>query len=83
MRLLFSSAQIEYIQYWLHAMGLTNPQIPIPSSDYLIQANDLTNCSPVVYKDLTALKKANKVCAQTYASSSSTHHKASATGHSG
>ncbi|KAF9821138.1 hypothetical protein IEO21_00746 [Rhodonia placenta] len=41
-------------------MGLTNPQIPIPSSDYLIQANDLTNCSPVVYKDLTALKKANK-----------------------
>lgn len=61
MRLLVSSAQIEYIQYWLHAMQLTKDLIPIPSSDYLIRSNDLMNCSPSVYNDPAVLKKAIKV----------------------
>ncbi|CCM03189.1 uncharacterized protein FIBRA_05311 [Fibroporia radiculosa] len=60
MRLLFSSAQVEYLRYWLHAMQLTRAPIPIPSSDSLLQAKDLTNCSPVVYKDAATLKKAVK-----------------------
>ncbi|KZT74359.1 hypothetical protein DAEQUDRAFT_781910 [Daedalea quercina L-15889] len=60
MRLLVSSAQVEYIQYWLHAMQLTKSPIPIPSSAYLIQPSDLTNCSPSVYNDATVLKKAIK-----------------------
>lgn len=61
MRLLVSSAQIEYIQYWLHAMQLTKEPIPIPSSDYLIRSSDLMNCSPSVYNDPAVLKKAIKV----------------------
>ncbi|KAH9951611.1 hypothetical protein B0H21DRAFT_183121 [Amylocystis lapponica] len=61
MRLLFSSAQVEYIRYWLHAVGLTDTLIPIPSSEYLIQAADLTGCSPSVYNDAGTLKKAVKV----------------------
>ncbi|KAI0732947.1 hypothetical protein C8Q72DRAFT_73998 [Fomitopsis betulina] len=60
MRLLVSSAQIEYIQYWLHAMQLTKEPIPIPSSDYLIRSSDLMNCSPSVYNDPAVLKKAIK-----------------------
>lgn len=61
MRLLVSSAQIEYIRYWLHAMQLTKEPIPIPSSDYLIRSSDLMNCSPSVYNDPAVLKKAIKV----------------------
>ncbi|KAI0921070.1 hypothetical protein AcW2_006160 [Taiwanofungus camphoratus] len=61
MRLLLSSAQVEYMRYWLHAMKLTEEPIPIPSSDYLIQMKDLTNCSPsAVYKEAAVLKKAIK-----------------------
>ena len=61
MRLLFSSAQIEYIRYYLHACGLTKALIPIPSSHYLIQASDLRNCSPDVYHDDKVLKRSIKV----------------------
>lgn len=61
MRLLFSSAQIEYIRYWLHAMQLTKEPIPLPSSEYLIQNNDLKQCSPNVYTDAHVLKLAIKV----------------------
>ena len=61
MRLLFSSAQVEYIRYWLHAMQLTKEPIPLPSSEYLIRSADLKNCSPNVYRDATVLKRAIKV----------------------
>lgn len=61
MRLLFSSGQIEYLRYWLHAMRLTEKLIPIPSSEYLIQASDLTNVSPNVYDNSADLKRAIKV----------------------
>ncbi|PCH41065.1 hypothetical protein WOLCODRAFT_137165 [Wolfiporia cocos MD-104 SS10] len=60
MRLLFSSKQVEYLRYWLHAMKLTESLIPIPSSEYLLQAKDLINYSPAVYKDVPSLKKAVK-----------------------
>lgn len=43
-------------------MELTKEPIPIPGGDYLIQLNDLSTCSPVVYKDAAKLKKAVKVC---------------------
>ncbi|KAH9899896.1 hypothetical protein C8Q73DRAFT_681374 [Cubamyces lactineus] len=60
MRLLFSSAQVEYIRYWLHAVGLTEQPIPIPSSEYLILPSDLVSCSPDVYSDPAVLKRAIK-----------------------
>ena len=61
-RLLFSSAQIEYIRYWLHAMELTKELLPIPGGDWLIEPSDMTTCAPFVYKDAAVLKKAVKVC---------------------
>ncbi|KAH8105873.1 hypothetical protein BXZ70DRAFT_917179 [Cristinia sonorae] len=57
-RLLFSSAQIEYIRYYIHAMGLTKELIPIPGSDYVITKSSMQSCSPSVYNDGAALKKA-------------------------
>ncbi|EMD40754.1 hypothetical protein CERSUDRAFT_111333 [Gelatoporia subvermispora B] len=60
MRLLFSSAQVEYMRYWLHAMQLTPRSIPIPSSDVLLQAGDFMTCSTVVYNNPDTLKRAVK-----------------------
>ncbi|KAM5540481.1 hypothetical protein V8D89_005939 [Ganoderma adspersum] len=60
MRLLFSSAQIEYMRYWLHATRHTAEPIPIPSSEYLIRPGDLRNVSPDVYSDANVLKRAIK-----------------------
>lgn len=59
---MFSSAQIEYIQYWLHAMKLTKEPIGLPSSEYLIQTSDLQHVSAVVYKNGQEFKKAQKAC---------------------
>jgi len=58
---MFSSAQIEYIQYWLHAMKLTREPIALPSSEFLIQMSDLQHVSSVVYKNGQEFKKAQKV----------------------
>lgn len=60
-RLLFSSAQVEYIQYWLHAVKLTKEPIPIPDEDYMISQGQMLSCSPVIYRDAATLKKAIKV----------------------
>jgi hypothetical protein len=60
-RLLFSSAQVEYIRYWLHAMGLTKELIPLPYSDCLLTSARLQNISPVVYKTGGELHLAIKV----------------------
>ncbi|KAI0005020.1 hypothetical protein BJV74DRAFT_319238 [Russula compacta] len=60
-RLLFSSAQVEYIRYWLHAMGLTRELIPLPYSDCLLTSSRLQNYSPVVYKTGTELRNALKM----------------------
>ncbi|KDQ64564.1 hypothetical protein JAAARDRAFT_28209 [Jaapia argillacea MUCL 33604] len=60
-RLMFSSAQVEYIRYWLHAMKLTKSPIPIPSAESLLTESSLRNVSPVVYNDAASLKKALKI----------------------
>ncbi|KAJ7068364.1 hypothetical protein C8F01DRAFT_1117896 [Mycena amicta] len=49
-RLLFTSKQIDYARYWLHAMGLTKEIIPLPSSDCLILQTELESQAPVTYK---------------------------------
>ncbi|KAJ7283553.1 hypothetical protein C8J57DRAFT_1292881 [Mycena rebaudengoi] len=60
-RLLFSSAQVEFIRYYLHAMKLTPELIPLPYSDCLLtMGEDLLNISPVVYKDGGSLRGAIK-----------------------
>jgi hypothetical protein len=58
---MFSSAQIEYIQYWLHATKLTREPIALPSSEFLILESDLQHVSPVIYKNGQEFKKAQKV----------------------
>ena len=56
-----SSAQVEYLRYWLHAVGLTKEIIPIPSSEYLIKNSDLAASSPAIYNCADVLKKAVRV----------------------
>ncbi|KAH8113271.1 hypothetical protein DFH11DRAFT_1856907 [Phellopilus nigrolimitatus] len=58
LRLMFSSGQIEYIRYWLHAMGFTKELLPLPTSDYLLTNSTLRNCSETYYKDAAEVKKA-------------------------
>lgn len=60
-RLLFSSAQVEYIRYWLHAMGYHKELIPLPYSDALLTASSLQNHAPVIYKTGSELRGAIKV----------------------
>ncbi|KDQ12758.1 hypothetical protein BOTBODRAFT_34216 [Botryobasidium botryosum FD-172 SS1] len=60
-RLLFSSGQVEYIRYWLHAVGLTPSPIPLPSSHVLLLKSDLRAISPVTYDSPSVLKKALNV----------------------
>ncbi|KAJ7179045.1 hypothetical protein C8R46DRAFT_1072301 [Mycena filopes] len=59
-RLLFSSAQIDYIRYWLHAMRLTEAIIPLPYSDCLLTSSEFSNVTTVVYTDGGALRGAVK-----------------------
>lgn len=59
-RLLFSSKQVDYIRYWLHAMQLTKKMIPMPYSDCLLTESDLRSVSPAVYPDGGSLRKAIK-----------------------
>ncbi|KAH9943465.1 uncharacterized protein BXZ73DRAFT_97505 [Epithele typhae] len=61
MRLLFSSAQVEYLRYYIHACALTDALIPLPASEYLIQKDEMRNCAPDVYNDAAVLKRAIKV----------------------
>ncbi|KAF8883684.1 hypothetical protein BD779DRAFT_1538965 [Infundibulicybe gibba] len=49
-RLLFSSAQVDYARYWLHAMGITKSIIALPYSNCLLTESAFRNVSPVVYK---------------------------------
>jgi hypothetical protein len=60
-RLLFSSAQVDYVRYWLHAMKLTSSIIPMPYSDCMLVESDLRNVSPVVFKTGGELRASNKV----------------------
>ena len=60
-RLLFSSAQVDYVRYWLHAMKLTQDYIPLPYSDCLLTASELRTVGPIVFEDGGALRRASKV----------------------
>ena len=60
-RLLFSSAQVEYIRYWLHTMGLTKDLIPLPYSDRLLTPSRLRNHSPIVFETSDNLRKTLKI----------------------
>lgn len=60
-RLLFSSAQVEYIRYWLHAMQLTKHPIPLPYSDCLLTESSLRHVSPVHFSTREGLRKALRV----------------------
>ncbi|KAI4525661.1 hypothetical protein K525DRAFT_260823 [Schizophyllum commune Loenen D] len=59
-RLLFSSAQIDYVRYWLHAMGLTETEIPLPYSNCLLLESSLRQVSPISYKNGGDLRGAIK-----------------------
>ncbi|KAJ7630029.1 hypothetical protein DFH06DRAFT_1102028 [Mycena polygramma] len=59
-RYLFSSAQIDYLRYWLHEMKLTSQFIPLLSSEYLFTASDLVKAEPVVFPTMKSLRDATK-----------------------
>ncbi|KAN0097512.1 hypothetical protein V8E55_001958 [Tylopilus felleus] len=59
-RLLFSSAQVEYMRYWLHAMQLTAQPIPLPYSDCLLTESSLRHVSPVHLSTREDLRRAVK-----------------------
>ncbi|KAF7326678.1 putative nucleolar protein C2C4.08 [Mycena venus] len=54
-RYLFSSAQIDYLRYWLFAMKLTSQVIPLPSSNHLFTHSELSSVSPAVHPSLKYL----------------------------
>ncbi|KAK7060577.1 hypothetical protein VNI00_001343 [Paramarasmius palmivorus] len=61
-RLLFKSAQVDYIRYWLHAMKLTQNIIPLPYSEcLLVEGSDLRYVTTRVYKDGGSLRGAIKI----------------------
>ncbi|KAJ7094673.1 hypothetical protein B0H15DRAFT_134153 [Mycena belliarum] len=57
-RLLFSSAQVEYLRYWLFSMRLTEGLIPLPYSDCMFV--DVTSVSPIVFENPAALSITSK-----------------------
>ena len=59
---MFSSAQLEFIQQWLFAMGLTKEPVPLPGSDWLIRREDMASLSPEIFNNADQLKKTIKVC---------------------
>lgn len=64
--MLFSSAQVDYLRYWLHAMKLTENVVPLPYSDCLLTESDLKSVSTVTYPDGGSLRSALKVCQLKY-----------------
>ncbi|EJD01095.1 uncharacterized protein FOMMEDRAFT_141811 [Fomitiporia mediterranea MF3/22] len=61
LRLMFSSAQMEYARYWLHAMGFTKKLFPLPGSDWLLTKNVLRNISTAHYKSGDEVKYATRM----------------------
>ncbi|GJJ07558.1 hypothetical protein Clacol_001760 [Clathrus columnatus] len=59
-RLLYTSKQVEYIRYWLHATGYTEELIPLPGVDYLLTESSLKTTYPVTYKTGADIKNAIK-----------------------
>ncbi|KAG8813914.1 hypothetical protein FRC17_001381 [Serendipita sp. 399] len=59
-RKLFSSKQIEYLRYWIHAMGLVDRLIPLPHSEYLLTMDVLGSVAPVVIKTAAEMRLQQK-----------------------
>ncbi|KIM90889.1 hypothetical protein PILCRDRAFT_811386 [Piloderma croceum F 1598] len=59
-RLLFSSAQVEYIRAWLFATKLTKTLIPLPYSDCLLTESNLRNVSPIYFSNGGELRNSLK-----------------------
>ncbi|KAG8815093.1 hypothetical protein FRC17_000870 [Serendipita sp. 399] len=59
-RMLFSSKQVEYLRYWIHAMGLVDRLIPLPHSDYLLTMDVLGSVAPVVIKTAAEMRLQQK-----------------------
>ncbi|KAL0949460.1 hypothetical protein HGRIS_009514 [Hohenbuehelia grisea] len=59
-RLMYSSAQMDYVRYWLHSMGYTKKMIPLPYSDCLMTSSELRFVSTIHYANGGELKKALK-----------------------
>ncbi|KAL5508313.1 hypothetical protein ACEPAH_5932 [Sanghuangporus vaninii] len=57
-RLMFSSAQVEYLRYLIHAMGFAKKPLPLPSSEYLLIGEKLTNVTTVYLKTPAEIKNA-------------------------
>ncbi len=60
-RILFSSKQIEYLRYWLKAMGLMDHLLPLPHSDCLLTTEMLRSVAPLIIKTADELKQQQKV----------------------
>ncbi|KAF8917973.1 hypothetical protein CPB85DRAFT_1374067 [Mucidula mucida] len=59
-RLLFSSKQVDYLRYWLHAMQITKTRVPLPYSNCLLLSSELKAVSPVYFKTGGELRMAHK-----------------------
>ncbi|KAJ7638907.1 hypothetical protein FB45DRAFT_904238 [Roridomyces roridus] len=59
-RLLFSSAQVDYVRYWLKAMNLTKELIPLPYSECLLTEAEFSAVSPVQFMTGGDLRVATK-----------------------
>ncbi|KAJ6485150.1 hypothetical protein C8R47DRAFT_550441 [Mycena vitilis] len=59
-RVLFSSAQVDYLRYWMHAMKLTENMIPLPYSDCMFLESSVANASPTVFESLSVLGSTSK-----------------------
>ncbi|KAJ7764970.1 hypothetical protein DFH07DRAFT_810980 [Mycena maculata] len=57
-RVLFSSAQVDYLRYWMHAMQLAQDLLPLPYSDCMFV--DVRVVSPTVFESLGALSATSK-----------------------
>ncbi|KAJ7042879.1 hypothetical protein C8F04DRAFT_1219026 [Mycena alexandri] len=57
-RYLFSSAQVEYLRYWLHSMNIAG-LIPLPSSETMFLESEV-DISPVTHPSIKSLRNALK-----------------------
>ncbi|KAJ7160994.1 hypothetical protein C8R46DRAFT_1106178 [Mycena filopes] len=58
-RHLFSSAQVEYLRYWLHAVKLTTTILPVPSSESMFLEAEVS-AVPRAYPSLKELRNTMK-----------------------
>ncbi|KAJ7682701.1 hypothetical protein DFH06DRAFT_301798 [Mycena polygramma] len=59
-RVLFSSAQVDYLRYWMHAMKLTENMIPLPYSDCMFLESSVATASSTVFESLSVLGSTSK-----------------------